>query len=923
VGVNEEVLTWDIKKGDVISRWNLDDNHAQVTVITRCDAAPELIAVGYADGRIRIWDSVTATVIITFNGHKSSITQLAFDRSGGRLASGSRDTDIILWDLVAEVGLYRLRGHKDQITALVFLNTPALSNDDGAVETDSDSSYLLSASKDALIKVWDLSSQHCVETQVAQTNGECWTLGLSPDGTVCISAGNDGELRIWSVNLPSTVNCSINGIDAEHKVLIDRGTFYRQGKGRTIAVTFHPKRDLVAVHGSEKAIELLRIRSEAEIRKAMTRKRKRRRDKTDADSTQIEEEAQDDNMDISTTPITEVIVPYNILRTGGKVRSIDWAGGKSGKSVSILVSTTNNQLEVFEVATQHSRKGKTADLPDYSRTISVDMPGHRSDIRCLALSSDDRMLASASHGSLKIWNARTQSCLRTLDCGYALCSTFLPGDKIVVLGTREGTLELFDIASSTLIDTIQAHEKDVWALQVSPDGKSLITGSADKSAKFWDFRVIQEEVLGTTRKTPKLTLVHTRTLQVADDILALRISPDSRLLAVSTLDNTVKVFFMDTLKLYLTLYGHKLPVLSISISYDSKLLITSSADKNVRIWGLDFGDCHKTLFAHSDSILSVAFIPDDSDGNGHHFFSSSKDGTIKYFDGDKFEQIQKLTGHHSEIWAMAVANSGQIIVTASHDKSIRIWTQTDEQIFLEEEREKELEELYESALLTSLENDERNTTDASATEDVINDASKQTTQTLMAGEKIAEALTLAIEDLAIVREHEKLQATNPKARLAAPQRSLVFTVANAISSSTYVLQTFERIPAASLHDALLVLSFSQLPSLFTFLGIWAEEGRNISLTVRVLLFMLKVHQKQIVSSRLMRNELEDLRQKLRGTLNGRRKEVGFNLAGLRILGRKLGEIEDDRGWIDDVDVKGAESEEQRKKGAKRTFVNVA
>ncbi|KAI9873918.1 MAG: hypothetical protein M1823_007805, partial [Watsoniomyces obsoletus] len=97
-----------------------------------------------------------------------------------------------------------------------------------------------------------------------------------------------------------------------------------------MAVIFHPKRELVAVHGSEKAIELLRIRSEAEVRKAMTRKRKRRRDKTGADSAQIEEEAQYDNMDISTTPITEVIVPYNILRTGGKVRSIDWAGGKSG-----------------------------------------------------------------------------------------------------------------------------------------------------------------------------------------------------------------------------------------------------------------------------------------------------------------------------------------------------------------------------------------------------------------------------------------------------------------------------------------------------------------------------------------------------------------------------------------------------------------
>ncbi len=924
VGANEEVLTWDIKKGEILNKWNIDDDQGLVTVITRCDAAPELFAVGYNDGQIRIWDSVTATVIITFNGHKSAITQLVFDQSGGRLASGARDTDIILWDLIAEIGLYRLRGHKDQITALRFLTSPAAVGEHGAALRDAESSHLLSASKDALLKVWDLSSHHCIETQVAQSNGECWTVGMSPDGSGCISAGNDGELKAWSVKLPDTATSATNGVTADRKILTDRGTFYRQGKDRTTGVAFHPRHNLLAVHGSEKAVELFRIRTDAEVRKALIRKKKRTRDKVNEKESE-EQDVRDGISDLSTIPIRDFIVSYVTLRTGGKVRSMDWAGGKSTKSVSVLISTTNNQLEVFELATQ-DKKVKSSEIPEYTRTTSVDMPGHRADIRCLALSSDDRMLASASHGSLKIWNARTQSCLRTLDCGYALCGTFLPGDKIVVLGTREGTLDLFDIASSTLIDTIQAHEKDVWALQVSPDGKSLITGSADKTAKFWDFKVTQEEVLGTTRKNPRLTLVHTRTLRVADDILALRISPDSRLLAVSTLDNTVKVFFVDTLKLYLTLYGHKLPVLSISVSYDSKLLISSSADKNVRIWGLDFGDCHKTLFAHSDSILSVAFVPTNIDQCGHHFFSSSKDGTIKYFDGEKFEQIQKLKGHHSEIWAMAVANSGEFLVTASHDKSIRIWTQTDEQTFLEEEREKELEDLYESTLLTSLENDERNTADPSASDGVVTDPSKQTTQTLMAGERIAEALTFAIEDLAIMQEHEKLQAASYRSKVAQPQRNPVFTVPATISSATYVLQTFERIPAASLHDALLVLSFSQLPSLFIFLGIWAEEGRNINLTVRVLLFILKVHQKQIVSSRLMRNALESLRQKLRGTLDSRRKEVGFNLAGLRVLGRKIGETEDDRGWIDDADVNGDvvdEGKKSKKNGVKRTFVNVA
>ena len=141
----------------------------------------------YEDGSIRIWDSRTATVIISFNGHKSAITQLAFDNAGVRLASGSRDTDIILWDLVAEVGLFKLRGHTDQITSLHFV-FPSMELLNAAGMSDH-AGFLLTTSKDSLIKVWDLASQHCIETHVAQSNGECWSLGLAPDQSGCITAG--------------------------------------------------------------------------------------------------------------------------------------------------------------------------------------------------------------------------------------------------------------------------------------------------------------------------------------------------------------------------------------------------------------------------------------------------------------------------------------------------------------------------------------------------------------------------------------------------------------------------------------------------------------------------------------------------------------------------------------------------------------
>lgn len=935
MGADEEVLCWDLKKGELLGRWKDSDCSAEVTVIARSRADPDIYAVGYGNGSIRVWDSRIATVIVSFNGHKSAVTALAFDKDGVRLASGAKDTDIIVWDLVAEVGLFKLRGHKDQITGLHYVHT---SDRHSTVDGDTNGNgvhtngytrddekhagFLISTSKDALIKLWDIGSQHCTETHVAQTNGECWSMGVSVDQSGAITAGNDGELKVWSIDLAGLSKAANEVFEGSPKTLLkERGILYRQGKDRTLGVSFHPHGNYIAAHGSEKAIELWRIRSESEVQKTIARKRKRRKEKAmttasqDGNANEEINDGEKKSEDLSSAHITEVIIPYVIIRTTGKVRSMDWAGRRSGKSLQLLAATTNNQLELYTVTTKQKEKSSKSDEPpDYIRPFSVDMPGHRTDVRSLALSSDDRMLASACNGSLKIWNIRTQSCIRTLDCGYALSATFLPGDKIVIVGNRNGELEIFDIASSTLIDTVKAHEGPVWTLHVHPDGRSVATGSADKSAKFFNFEVVQEEIPGTKRSTPRFKLAHARTLKVTDDILSLRFSPDSRLLALSLLDNTVKVFFVDSLKLFLNLYGHKLPVLSLDISYDSKLIVTCSADKNIRLWGLDFGDCHKAFFAHQDSIMQVAFVPHNQDGNGHHFFSASKDNIIKYWDGDKFEQIQKLEGHHGEIWALAVSRTGEFLVSASHDKSIRVWNQTDEQIFLEEEREKELEELYESTLTTSLEQEE----EASDEKSEAVDAGKQTVETLMAGEKIAEALEVGMADLAIMNEYHQAKVTQRS--LALPQRDPIFLAHNSISAEAHLLNVIQKIKAAALQDALLVLPFDKVTALFTFLRIWAERQWNLPLTCRILFFMLKTHHKQLVASKSLRPMLDGIREQLRGALQAQKNEMGFNLAALRFVGRRMEEM----GTKQYVDEKLWEEEEEviGKGRKKRGFVDV-
>ena len=71
----------------------------------------------------------------------------------------------------------------------------------------------------------------------------------------------------------------------------------------------------------------------------------------------------------------------------------------------------------------------------------------------------------------------------------------------VAVGTKSGEILIYDIASSTLVDTIHAHAATVWSIQVHPDQRGLVSGSADKDVKFWDF----EQKVATSDSVSTLT----------------------------------------------------------------------------------------------------------------------------------------------------------------------------------------------------------------------------------------------------------------------------------------------------------------------------------------------------------------------------------------------------------------------------------
>lgn len=170
-------------------------------------ASAQTFSVAYNDGSIRLWSfnpstpEVEAGEIVTFNGHKKSPTTLSWDLEGTRLASGGTEGEIVVWDTVAEVGLFRLRGHRGPVTSIRFIPHPTL-------EVTSHPGYLVSTSKDTYLKLWDLSTQHCIQTVVVG-RGEVTSCdameeaGEDEEGGdgrwIVITGSGDGEAKVWSI----------------------------------------------------------------------------------------------------------------------------------------------------------------------------------------------------------------------------------------------------------------------------------------------------------------------------------------------------------------------------------------------------------------------------------------------------------------------------------------------------------------------------------------------------------------------------------------------------------------------------------------------------------------------------------------------------------------------------------------------------
>jgi WD40 repeat protein len=251
-----------------------------------------------------------------------------------------------------------------------------------------------------------------------------------------------------------------------------------------------------------------------------------------------------------------------------------------------------------------------------------------------------------------LWKARCYKVMNAHREGV-LCVDISWDGRTIVSGGMDDVTCIWDPLTGQLVGLLRGHEDWVRAVCISADGSLILSGSKDGTARLW------QRSDGRNLQTFK---------GHEGEIYGVAMSTDFRYGATGGDDRKLRIWDLRSGDLVRTLQGHKNRITSVALNYNGSRVLTGSVDRTVRLWDVESGKCIETMLGHEAEVNSVAMSND-----GAFALSGCQDGSIRLWNLATGESLREFRGHEKEVRSVDIAPDLRFGLSGSWDGTVRLW----------------------------------------------------------------------------------------------------------------------------------------------------------------------------------------------------------------------------------------------------------